>query len=112
MNLSPSGKRKTSSQRLSAYPDAARSANMRAVRAQDTYPELAVRRAAHRLGLRFRLYQRDLPGRPDLTFPRWRTIIFVNGCFWHQHAGCKKAVVPAKNRQFWRAKLRRNVERD
>jgi DNA mismatch endonuclease (patch repair protein) len=90
----------------------ARSRNMRAVRGKDTKPELAVRRAAHGLGLRFRLFRRDLPGRPDLTFPKWRAVIFVNGCFWHQHPGCSKAVLPKSNVTFWKTKLSDNILRD
>jgi DNA mismatch endonuclease, patch repair protein len=90
----------------------ARSRNMRAVRGKDTKLELVVRRAAHGLGLRFRLHRKDLPGRPDLTFPRWRTVVFVNGCFWHQHEGCSKGVIPKTHSQFWRSKLSGNVDRD
>src|ERR1700735_3133316 len=89
-----------------------RSENMRALRGRNTTPELAVRHAAHRLGLRFRLHRSDLPGKPDLTFAKWRTVLFVNGCFWHQHSGCKKATIPKTNVDFWRAKLSRNGVRD
>lgn len=89
-----------------------RSANMRAIRGKNTAPEMAVRKAAHRLGLRFRLHRKDLPGRPDLVFPKWRTVIFVNGCFWHGHAGCRRAKIPSSNTEFWREKLSRNVDRD
>jgi DNA mismatch endonuclease, patch repair protein len=94
-----------------AKPDARRSRNMRAVRAINTKPERLVRSAAHSLGLRFRLHQRDLPGCPDLVLPRWKTIIFVNGCFWHQH-GCVRSKLPRTNPEFWKSKLRRNVARD
>lgn len=89
-----------------------RSRNMRAVRDKDTKPELAVRRAAHGLGLRFRLFRRDLPGKPDLTFPKWRAVIFVNGCFWHQHRDCHKAALPKSNVEFWKSKLSENILRD
>ena len=75
---------------------------MRAVRGKHTGPELIVRRAAHSLGLRFRLFRNDLPGKPDLTFPRFRTVLFVNGCFWHQHIGCPKSRMPKSNLRFWR----------
>lgn len=85
---------------------------MRAIRAKNTKPELLVRSAAHALGLRFRLYRDDLPGRPDLTFPSRKTVALVHGCFWHQHAGCKKSSLPKTNREFWKQKLDRNVERD
>lgn len=90
----------------------ARSRNMRAVRGKDTKPELAVRRAAHQLGLRFRLHRRDLPGRPDMTLTKWRTVLFVNGCFWHQHDNCSRSRLPKANKKFWEAKLGRNVARD
>ncbi|WP_314946744.1 very short patch repair endonuclease [Bradyrhizobium cosmicum] len=89
-----------------------RSANMKAVRGKDTAPEMAVRRAAHGLGLRFRLHRRDLPGCPDLIFPRWKTAVFVNGCFWHGHRGCRRSKVPTSNVEFWRKKLAGNVRRD
>ena len=92
--------------------DARRSRNMRSVRAKNTGPELIVRSALHALGLRFRLHRSDLPGRPDLVMPKWRTVIFVNGCFWHRHSGCNKAKLPKTNAAFWKSKLARNVERD
>ena len=85
---------------------------MRAIRKTDTKPELIVRRIAHRLGFRFRLYRRDLPGSPDLTFPRHRKVVLVHGCFWHQHEGCKLARQPRRNLSYWDAKLERNVQRD
>ncbi|MBR0786336.1 DNA mismatch endonuclease Vsr [Bradyrhizobium iriomotense] len=89
-----------------------RSANMKAVRGKNTAPEMAVRRAAHKLGLRFRLHRRDLPGCPDLIFPRWKTAVFVNGCFWHGHRGCRRSRLPTSNVEFWRKKLAGNVKRD
>lgn len=89
-----------------------RSALMSRVRGKDTKPEMAVRRMAHAMGLRFRLYRRDLPGCPDLVFPKYRTAIFVHGCFWHRHPGCGKASVPGTNTTFWTAKFERNIERD
>jgi len=91
---------------------ATRSRNMAAVRSRDTAPEMVVRREAHRLGYRYRLHVPELPGSPDLVFPRFKKVIFVHGCFWHQHVGCKKAKRPEKNTNFWNAKLDRNVERD
>lgn len=90
----------------------ARSANMSAVRSKNTGPEMRVRRTAHAMGLRYRLHRRDLPGSPDLVFPRRRTVVFVHGCFWHQHLECRKAEPPKSNVDFWRAKLNRNAERD
>jgi DNA mismatch endonuclease, patch repair protein len=89
-----------------------RSVMMSAVRGKHTAPELIVRKAAHALGLRFRLHGRHLPGRPDLVFPRWKTVVFVNGCFWHQHPGCKRTTVPNSNASFWRRKFRENIRRD
>lgn len=91
---------------------AARSENMRRVRGKDTGPELRVRKALHRAGYRFRLQRRDLPGRPDLYLPRYRVAVFVHGCFWHGHEGCKRARLPDTRRDFWAMKIDRNKERD
>lgn len=79
---------------------------------KDTKPERVVRRISHALGYRFRLQRRDLPGTPDLIFPRLRKIIFVHGCFWHRHPGCKKASMPKTRVDFWADKFARNIERD
>ena len=89
-----------------------RSRNMSRIRGKHTGPEMRVRRAAHALGLRFRLHRQDLPGTPDLVFPKLRVALFVNGCFWHRHEGCSKAYSPKSNEDFWRAKFAANVERD
>lgn len=89
-----------------------RSAIMSLVRDRDTAPEIVVRKAAHRLGLRFRLRGRGLPGRPDLVLPKWRTAIFVNGCYWHRHPGCKRTTIPKSNPEFWMRKFDSNVRRD
>nr|WP_084032769.1 DNA mismatch endonuclease Vsr [Chelativorans sp. J32] len=89
-----------------------RSAHMRRIRKVDTKPELAVRRIAHRLGYRFRLHRADLPGTPDLVFPRLRKVILVHGCFWHQHPGCSLARAPKSRLEYWLPKLARNQERD
>ncbi|HOQ46726.1 MAG TPA: very short patch repair endonuclease [Bryobacteraceae bacterium] len=89
-----------------------RSRIMRAVKGADTTPELAVRRLAHSMGYRFRLHRKDLPGKPDLTFPRLRKVIFVNGCFWHGHDCARGARVPVRNRDYWTQKVARNMERD
>lgn len=89
-----------------------RSANMAKVRGKHTAPEMTVRRLAHRLGLRFRLHRKDLPGKPDLVFPGRRLAVFVHGCFWHRHHGCKRATMPATREAFWRAKFDATVERD
>jgi DNA mismatch endonuclease (patch repair protein) len=87
---------------------------MAAIRSTGMRPEMIVRSLVHRLGYRFRLHSKDLPGKPDLVFPSRRAVIFVHGCFWHQHASgrCKIARVPKSNLGYWRPKLRRNVERD
>ena len=84
---------------------------MRLVRSGDTTPELAVRRALHAAGHRFRLHRKDLPGNPDIVLPRYRLVIFVHGCFWHWH-GCKRSRMPAANRDYWEAKIGRNQRRD
>lgn len=89
-----------------------RSAIMARIKSKNTAPEIAVRRAAHRLGFRFRLHRRDLPGVPDLVFPRFRRVLFVHGCFWHQHQGCKRSNVPKSRVDYWAPKLSRNVLRD
>jgi len=89
-----------------------RSRMMAGVRTKHTAPELAVRRLAHRLGYRFRLHRRDLPGTPDLVLPKHRTAVQVNGCFWHGHEGCRFAVAPRSNGDFWRKKIDANRSRD
>jgi DNA mismatch endonuclease (patch repair protein) len=89
-----------------------RSAHMRRIRQRDTTPEMAVRCMAHALGARFRLHRRDLPGTPDLIFPRYRKAIQVHGCFWHRHDECRIARIPKSRVEYWQAKLDRNVERD
>jgi DNA mismatch endonuclease, patch repair protein len=85
---------------------------MRRIRKKNTKPELVVRRLAHGLGYRYRLHRPDLPGTPDLVFPRLRKIVFVNGCFWHQHDCRLGSKQPSLNQSYWLPKLRRNVERD
>jgi DNA mismatch endonuclease (patch repair protein) len=85
---------------------------MSRVGGKNTTPELTVRKAAHSLGLRFRLHRGDLPGTPDLVFPKWRTVIFVHGCFWHRHIGCAKANTPKTRTDYWAEKFRHNVQRD
>lgn len=92
----------------------ARRRNMQAVRAKDTKPEMVVRRLLHRMGYRYRLHVKELPGRPDIVLPARRAVIEVRGCFWHRHAdpACKNAVLPATRRDWWAAKLARNAARD
>lgn len=85
---------------------------MRAVKGKNTSPEMTVRRIAHRLGRRFRLHRKDLPGAPDLAFPKDRRAIFVHGCFWHGHDCRRGARTPKTNRAYWEAKIARNVARD
>jgi DNA mismatch endonuclease (patch repair protein) len=89
-----------------------RSRIMASIRGKDTKPELLVRRGLHKFGARFRLHRRDLPGKPDLVFPRYRVVLFVHGCFWHRHAGCKLAYRPATNEKFWAEKFQLNIDRD
>lgn len=91
---------------------AGRSERMSRIRGKDTRPELRLRKALHPMGLRYRLHPRELPGAPDLVFPRHRAVVFVHGCFWHQHPGCKGAHIPLTNTEFWRAKFEANRRRD
>lgn len=89
-----------------------RSENMRRIRSANTRPELAVRSALHRLGYRFRLHASQLPGKPDIVLPKYKTVVFVHGCFWHRHR-CKKGNRhPRSNTDYWDAKLKKNVARD
>lgn len=85
---------------------------MARIRGKDTQPELALRRALHRQGFRYRLHGAGLPGKPDLVFPRYKTVVFVHGCFWHRHADCKIATTPKSNTPFWVEKFQKNMERD
>jgi DNA mismatch endonuclease (patch repair protein) len=89
-----------------------RSANMSKVRGRNTSPEVRVRRVAHRMGLRFRLHREDLPGTPDLVFPKHRLALFVHGCFWHRHPACRRASTPSTRTEFWNTKFAANVTRD
>jgi DNA mismatch endonuclease (patch repair protein) len=90
----------------------ARSANMSRVRNRDTGPELRVRKLLHREGYRFRLQRRDLPGRPDIYLPKHKVAIFVHGCFWHGHEGCKRSKLPDTRAEFWSNKIAANRNRD
>lgn len=89
-----------------------RSRMMAGIRGRDTAPEVAVRSHLHRSGLRFRLHVGTLPGRPDIVLAKYRTVVFVHGCFWHRHAGCRFAYTPKTRRRFWLRKFSENVERD
>lgn len=85
---------------------------MSRVRGRDTRPEMRVRRLLHGMGFRYRLHVADLPGRPDIVLPRYETVIFVHGCYWHRHRGCKRTTMPRANREFWEAKFETNTKRD
>ncbi|TLG89436.1 DNA mismatch endonuclease Vsr [Pseudomonas edaphica] len=89
-----------------------RSQNMSRIKGKNTKPEMIVRSACHDLGLRYRLHRKDLPGTPDLVFPKHRLCLFVHGCFWHRHPDCKYAYTPKSRLDFWSPKLAKNVERD
>jgi DNA mismatch endonuclease (patch repair protein) len=89
-----------------------RSERMSRIRGQNTRPELAIRRELHRAGLRYRLHVTNLPGSPDIVFPRYRAVVFVHGCFWHRHAKCSAATIPKGNANFWRDKFEANKRRD
>ena len=89
-----------------------RSERMSRIRGKDTKPELILRKALHSLGLRYRLHEPGLPGKPDLVFPRYRTVVFMHGCFWHRHTGCNIATTPKSNVPFWLGKFEKNIARD
>lgn len=89
-----------------------RSEMMARVRAKDTGPEMTVRRALWASGLRYRLHDKDLPGRPDIVLPSRRVVVFVHGCFWHGHQGCPRHQIPKTRPEFWAEKIRRNQKRD
>lgn len=91
---------------------AKRSLNMAAIRSENTGPEMAIRTIIHRLGYRYRLHVRSLPGRPDLVFPSRRKVVFVHGCFWHRHPKCRYATSPKTRKEFWQGKFASNVARD
>jgi len=90
----------------------ARSEVMRRVKNKNTRPELLIRHLLHRRGFRFRLHRPDLPGRPDIVFPKHKKILLIHGCFWHRHEKCKRSTTPADNADYWRVKFERNVARD
>ena len=93
------------------YDEERRSEIMSRIVSKDTLPEVRVRKALHRLGFRFRLHRKDLPGKPDIVLPKWRTVIFVHGCFWHGH-DCCEGHIPKSNTAYWAPKLERNRKRD
>ena len=89
-----------------------RSWNMRLIRSTDTKPEIIIRKLLHSLGYRFRLHKKSLPGKPDIVLKKYKTVIFVHGCFWHQHKKCKRSNIPKSNRAYWKPKLTKNIKRD
>ena len=97
---------------MDVHSPATRSFNMSRIKSRDTKPERIVRSVCHRLGLRFRLHRKDLPGKPDLVFPGRRTVIFVHGCYWHSHDCRYGRVQPKTNAEFWKQKRQATVERD
>ena len=90
----------------------ARSRNMAAIRGKDTRPEMRLRKALHARGFRYRLHPRKMPGCPDLLLPRCRAVVFVHGCFWHRHGGCRYVTTPASRPEFWQSKFAENTRRD
>ena len=91
---------------------ASRSKNMSAIKSKNTKPEIAVRKLLHSMGYRFRLHRKDLPGSPDIVLPKYKTVIFVHGCFWHRHENCKYASTPKTRKEFWENKFKSNLKRD
>ena len=89
-----------------------RSRNMSAIKSKNTKPEIKVRKVLHSMGYRFRLHSKDLPGSPDIVLPKYKTVIFVHGCFWHRHENCKYATTPKTRKEFWEKKFRENINRD
>ncbi|MFH5834817.1 very short patch repair endonuclease [Proteiniclasticum sp. C24MP] len=90
----------------------ARSRNMSRIRGKNTEPEKYIRRLLYHAGFRYRIHYRELPGKPDVYLRKYRTVLFINGCFWHRHEGCRYATTPKSNREFWENKFTRNVQRD
>lgn len=91
---------------------ATRSRMMSGIRGRDTKPEVMVRKHLHAQGLRYRIAPKSLPGKPDIVLPKYRTVVFVHGCFWHRHHGCRYAATPASNKDFWQIKFEQNLARD
>ena len=89
-----------------------RSEIMSHIKSKNTKPEITVRKIIYSLGYRYRLHRKDLPGKPDLAFIKKKKVIFINGCFWHGHSGCKKSALPDTNYEFWNDKIKKNVNRD
>ncbi|GBE17192.1 very short patch repair protein [bacterium BMS3Abin15] len=89
-----------------------RSEIMSKIGPKNSEPEIFIRKLVHGMGYRFRLHRKELPGKPDLVFPKYKKVIFVNGCFWHGHKGCKRAKLPETNKSFWEKKIKKNVKND
>ena len=89
-----------------------RSRNISAIKSKNTKPEIAVRKVLHSMGYRFRLHGKDLPGSPDIVLPKYKTVIFVHGCFWHRHQNCSLCYMPKSNQEFWLQKFETNIRRD
>jgi len=89
-----------------------RSYNMSRIKSKDTKPELLVRKFLHKNGFRYRLHVKDMPGKPDIVLPKYKTVIFIHGCFWHGHEGCKKAALPTTRTDWWKDKINRNIQND
>jgi DNA mismatch endonuclease, patch repair protein len=89
-----------------------RSWNMSRIRSKNTKPEKAVRSLLHKSGYRFRIHRKDLPGNPDIVLPKFKTVVFVHGCFWHRHENCKYAYTPKSRQEFWKKKFEVNIKRD
>jgi DNA mismatch endonuclease (patch repair protein) len=94
------------------HDKATRSYNMRRIKGTDTKPEMLLRKYLHAHGIRYRLHNKNLPGKPDLTLAKYHTVIFVNGCFWHGHKGCKYFVLPKTRTEWWRDKIEETIKRD
>ena len=90
----------------------ARSKNMSAIKSKNTKPEIIVRKFLHSKGYRFRIHRKDLPGSPDIVLPKYKTVVFVHGCFWHRHEGCKYKTMPITRKEFWENKFNQNIKRD
>lgn len=89
-----------------------RSWNMSQIRSKNTRPEMIIRSMLHKMGYRFRLHRKDLPGKPDIVLPKYKTVVFVHGCFWHRHKGCKRCTRPTTNQNYWQMKFDRNIKKD
>jgi len=94
------------------HSKAVRSYNMSRIRSKDTKPEMAVRKYLFAHGFRYRLHNKKMPGKPDIVLSKYKTVIFVHGCFWHAHEGCRRSVIPKSNQSYWLQKIAGNVQRD